>query len=132
VRGPELSRIHSTLLLYGFGRAVGRGLNLHSINESVPEEIDMSNKLVHQYRASQIADDLVDAHYGAAAFVLIDLNRLNVRIKDGPLTSPVAADLIVSKHATAFHAVWPVHIGTHEGENGLYIPPIECRVSGQQ
>ncbi len=105
-------------------------LNVHSVNKPVFEGVDMFHNVIHKDGAGQIANDLMDAHRRRAPLVFLYMNRLNTGVQSAKLPRPVAADLIASKHAAAFDAVWPVDIGTHQGENGINASPVESGVRG--
>lgn len=80
----------------------------------------------------QIADHLTDIHDGMASVIVQHANRFNVRIDQAPLAFPVRAHFIASVHASALHAIGPVHIRTHQRENSVNIAPVEGRVNGCQ
>src|SRR5579884_165621 len=75
---------------------------------------------------------LVNFYDHAAVTARRDLERLDMRINDCPLTLPIAAHLIASVDVTTFHSVCPSYIGVHGREDGLDVALIEQRIDPLQ
>jgi hypothetical protein len=54
-----------------------------------------------------------------------DLDRLDMRIDDRPLTFPIAAHLITPVDVATFHSICPNDIGMHGRENALDLAAVE-------
>jgi hypothetical protein len=54
-----------------------------------------------------------------------DLDGLDMRIDDRPLTFPIAAHLIAPVDVATFHSICPNHIGMHGREDSLDLATIE-------
>ena len=92
----------------------------------------MLHDLVFKDISRQITNDLVDIHHGIAGLIVFHAHGFNVGIQNAPLTSPIGAHFVASMHASTFHPVRPVHIRTHQRENPVNVPLVECRINGYQ
>jgi hypothetical protein len=86
--------------------------------------------LVGEEFAGEIVNNLMDVNSDAAVGFGDEVCGFDVWVEDGPLTSPVVADLYVTVGATVFHQVGPVHVVMHEVEYCIDIASVEVFVGG--
>ncbi len=88
----------------------------------------MTNVLVGEHRASQVAHDLMHVDQNLRSILVIKGNRLNVWIDLTPLFGPVGADLVMSMGKTAFKRLRPSHVGSHEGESSTNVTRVKGHI----
>lgn len=111
------------------GHGPNSGLaDLHVLDESVVNGIDMLNHLVYEYAVRGIADNLLNTDYNPALAVIFETYRFDVRIHDAPLSDPIISDFLSTVKTSAFHSVRPIYIGMHQGEYPIDVARVECRV----
>ena len=104
--------------------------DFHAADEAILHEIDVLHHLVGEEVASEIVNDLMDVNCGAAVGFGREICGFDMRVEDGPLTSPVIADLCVTMCPTVFHQVGPVYVVVHEVEYAFDVASIEVFVGG--
>ena len=92
----------------------------------------MQDHLIRQDLAGQVADELMHVDDDPTGFIGAEAPRFDMGVDRGPLAAPVLTDRRVAMDAPALHPVRPVHIGMHEGEDGVDVASIEGPVGGAQ
>ena len=85
----------------------------------------MLNHPILQYLAAQIPNNLVDVDDGATSLIVLDMGWIDTWIDDRPLSFPVSANVLMSVYPPALHAVRPVHIRMHSGEDRINVTSVE-------
>ena len=105
---------------------------IHAFDEISPNRIHVLDSAVHEYVARQVPNHLVNVDHRSTGFILFEPYRLNVGINHPPLTPPVIAYLAVAVNSAALHAVGPVHIRMHHGQNRLDVPGIKGAIGQKE
>src|ERR1017187_8380386 len=100
--------------------------NIHPINKAVSKAVRVMDHLVYEDVSSQIPHYLVNAYNNPAALNVFETPRVHTRVHDFPLASPILAHVRLPSVPPTFHAVGPVHVSLHRGQNGIDISGIEC------
>ena len=88
--------------------------NFHVGDQAILKSVDVLDEVVDDNVTGEITHDLVNAHGYASVRLGGDAYRLNVRIKNGELTDPIGANLLMSSYAAAFHPIGPIDFGGHQ------------------
>lgn len=103
--------------------------DVHSGDKGIAKLIGMVHDLIHKKFAFAIMNYLVNFYDPSISIIWTYAYRLNVRIEDRPLASPVLAHAFMSIDEAALHPVRPDDIGTHPGEDGVEAACVEIAVS---
>jgi hypothetical protein len=72
----------------------------------------------------------MDLYYNCASWIGVEALRFDHRIDLSPLPQPVLADGLVSIDPAPFHAIGPIDLWMHGGENGLNVAAIKRGIYG--
>src|ERR1700736_1410233 len=103
--------------------------DVHALDETLFNCINMLNHLVCKNSSGQVPNHLVNIDHRSTLFVICKPCWLDARIDQCELAPPVFADAAAPMHATALHPVRPVHIGIHHCQNCVDVPSVEFRVN---
>ena len=101
---------------------------LHGQNQSILNAINMLGHSVCQQGTRQVTNNLMDLDYNRASWIGMEAPGLNHRIDLFPLPLPILADGLLSVDPAAFHAVGPIDLGVHSGQNSIDVTVIKCCV----
>jgi len=100
-------------------------VDVHALNQTVFECVDMLDHSVQKRLAGQIAHNLMNADDNAAGRVCLESLRFDVRIKHAPLSRPVLSHAFVTMDRAAFHSIRPNDIRLHRGQRAIQIARVE-------
>src|SRR5690349_7546563 len=96
-----------------------------TFNQSALDPEDMADHPVCQQLPCQVAHHLVDCDNDVAICLDVEPHRSDMRIDQGPLPGPVAADSVVPVDGAAVHAVRPDDIPVQDSEDRFHVTSIE-------
>jgi hypothetical protein len=99
--------------------------DIETLDRSASHLKDMRHQFVGQEIALEVTHDLMNFDNNLPLAVGRDLEGLDIRIDDLPLTFPIAAHPITSVHVATFHSICPNDIGLNGRENALDVAAIE-------
>ena len=67
----------------------GRATDLHAANQPVLDQVGVLHHGVDQDGPGEVADDLLDVYDDSPGVVVGELERLDVRVNEAPLSGPV-------------------------------------------
>src|ERR1043166_1184118 len=67
-------------------------------------------------------------YHSCASWISVKALRLDRRIDLAPLPQPILADSFSTAYPAAFHAVRPIDVGVHGGQNGINVAAVECLI----
>src|SRR5271156_2932621 len=95
------------------------GLNLHALDKTILDAINVLHHLIEEHCAIQIANHLMDRHHGSSDLVSLKAHRFDMRDNQTPLPHPIGTHTAVSVDASAFHSIRPIHILIHGFEHRI-------------
>jgi hypothetical protein len=102
--------------------------NIETLYEAVLQLKDMADHLINKQIPCAVMYDLVNFNDDVAGGRGGEAGRFDMRIKRGPLASPVTTYVVASLHVTAFHAVGPCNIFVESSQDGFDVPGVEAVV----
>ncbi len=106
--------------------------DVHALNESVLEGVDVLDHSIEQHVSGEIAHDLMDTDHDSSLTVFLEGDGIHMWINHAPLAAPVGTDAVVAVHGAALHAVGPFDIRAHGCQGLVNIAGIERRVCALQ
>jgi len=92
---------------------VFRPPNFHAPDEPILHQVRVLDEALGHDEPREVADDLVYRHNQLPVRLVVDSQRIDMRIERRPLPRLVVTDLIAAMNHAAFHAVGPFHVRVH-------------------
>ena len=88
----------------------------------------VENLAVGKNIAFKALDDLMYSDSGPASVLFAYCKRFDMRIKLGPLSSPIRADFFFSHNLAALRSLGPAHIFRHQRQCTVDVQLVECGI----
>src|SRR4051794_7225903 len=99
--------------------------DIETLDQPVSHLEDVGHQSIGQEIALWVMHHLMNFDKDFPLAVGRDLDGLDMRIDDRPLTIPIAAHLITSVDVATFHSICPNDLGMHGREDPLDVAAIE-------
>src|SRR5215203_779186 len=91
--------------------------DLHAPDETVLDQINMLNYLIHHDVPVPVTDDLTNVYHCSPVLVSFEAQRFDVWIDQAPLARPVVANATVAVDTATLHPIRPVNVDVHGGQS---------------
>src|SRR5215210_7368502 len=99
--------------------------NLHAPDETVLDQINMLDYLIHHDVSVPVTDDLTNVYHRSSVLVGFKAQRFDVWIDQAPLARPVVANATVAVDTSTLHPIRPVNVDVHGGQSRVDIAGVE-------
>src|SRR5690348_18059682 len=99
--------------------------DIETLDQPILHLEDVDHQSVGKEIALEVTHHLMNVNNDFSLAVGREIDGLDSRIDDRPLTFPIAAHLITSVHVATFHSICPNDIGMHGRENALDLAGVE-------
>jgi hypothetical protein len=102
--------------------------DIHALDETVPDGVDVPQLGVREYVAFKILDELMNLDLHLAGITFDQFKHVHVRVEIRPLARPILPDLLFTHDPPPFRSLRPADAFAHQRKGAVYVSLVESSV----